>query len=477
MIKYYLFARTQASTFVTNKTSKLIVMKNKLFYLFGAVFLLCSISTFTACSEDNSDTKEEIPSGGDGNEDEDSKWEISGEYSEGNENTLKMMYNGEELTGKKVTVIADENSQTASIVLEGTEKDLGAMLSGIIDLKCLTYSPIPGENKITLNGVTLTPNKEGTAYQFKGEDRNETRVMTYKGIVNKGEMNIEITNELSNNLLAGTWNLAPVDVNIWGGVNCTRSAPLWIDWDSFVEIDPGEMTIGDTHLSSLNQSPNSLFTWILVMLADPSMSSFGVAITVEQWIANMLKSVVAQPNGCMYATYSYSGNLESPQWSDEMGRNILRYYYGEKPNQIYIEANIDFIINALGGLLTKTRAEGGPNEVIQKLMNTLRPVLEKGFPCTYEINGNEMRLYLDGEFTLKALREFVDIANEPTLNQLIMALIESDATLAPYATNVDKLLKTLPNALTYKGNPDNSLELSGECKYIKIGFKLVKAVE
>lgn len=454
-------------------------MKNKLFYLFGAAFLLCSIGTFTACSDGDGDPIVEVPGGDDdenGGDDNDDTWVLSGEYFAGNANILKMTYNGEELTGRKVALTVDDENKKASMVLEGVEKDLGAMLSGIIDLKLKPSSPIPGEEKITLSDIELTPNADATEYTFKGEDRNATRVMKYNGTIKKQEMSIEITNELTNKTLSGVWEL-PVEANLFNGTTCTNSAPLWIDWDSYVLINPGEIPNGDEFITGLNQNPNSLFTWLLVMLADSNVSGLGFSLPTEQWIANMLNSITVQSNGCMYAKYSYSGDVDHPLWSEDMSHNILRYYYGENPNELYIEANIDFLLNALLGALTRTRAESDLEEVISPLIQTLKPALEKGFPCTYEIKGDKMKINLDGAFTLEVLKRLVTVLNDPTINPLIMSLLENDATLATYAPNVKLLLESLPDALTYKGIQDDPKDRSGECTFVKIGLQLKKVAE
>lgn len=455
-------------------------MKNKLFYLFGAAFLLCSIGTFTACSDGDDDPIVEVPGGDDdenGGDDNDDTWVLSGEYFAGNAKALKMTYNGEELTGRKVALTVDNENKKASMVLEGVEKDLGAMLSGIIDLKLKPSSPIPGEERITLSDIALTPNSDATEYTFKGEDRTATRVMTYKGAIKKGEMSIEITNKLSKEELAGTWTL-PVKIT-WWDTSCQNSAPLWVDWDTNIIIDPGTIPNGDNPpISGLDQSPNKIFTTLLILAADPEMSSmYGFNIAVEQWIANMLNSITAQPNGCMYAKYSYSGDVENPLWSEEMSHNLIRYYYGENSNEVYIEANIDFILNSLLGALTRTRAEGDINEIIAPLIEILKPALEKGFPCTYEINGDEMMINLNGTFTLEVLKRLVTLLNDPTINGLIMSLLENDATLAPYVPNVNQLLKTLPDALTYNDYDETTNEPTGECTYVKVGLQLKKAAK
>ena len=441
-------------------------MKNKLFYFFGAAFLLCSVSMFTSCSSDDDpvvDPPIDNPGGGD---DESYQWEVSGEYFEGNKNALKMSYNGEELKGKKVTITTDKEKKTASIVLKGIETDF-------LIFKLTPSSPIPGEKEIKLEKVELTHGENGT-FLFEGEDKTATRTMTYKGTIKEGEISIDIKNTLDNQELAGTWNLAPID-NMQG---CNNNSPLWIDWDSYVEIDPGEIPNGDKVITGLNQSPNSLFTLLFFVGEDMFADMYGFELKIEQTIKNILQSVTAQPNGSMFATYSYSGDLTKPEWSSEMSHNIIHYYYGEEPGQIYVEVNSDFILSAIGGLLTRTRAdEQDIIESIKPLIEVLKPALEKGFPCKYEFKNNKLKINLDGEFTLKVLKELTTLLNTPSINELIMSFITGDETLAPYATNVETLLKSLPNALTYKGSEGNPNDLSGECTFVKVGLQLVKAAE
>lgn len=427
--------------------------------------MLCSISTFTACSDGDEDPIVEIPDG----DKDDGKDDIAGLNGKYEDKTLKMIYNGEELTGKRVNFTADEKLEKATIVLSGVEKDITDMLGGIISVKFTTNSPVPGEKEIKLENVALSASTDGSTYSFEGKDENSNRTMLYKGTVKNGEMSIDITNSLVKQELAGTWNLAPIQ-NMLG---CTEASPLWLDWDSKVKIDPGTIPNGDSTISGLDNDPNGLFSLLFFVGEDMFAQMYGFELKIQQTIAHLLQSVTVQPNGCMYATYSYSNDLNNPAWSNEMSRNIIRYYYGDKPGQIYIEANADFILNAIGGLLTRTRAEDQDLAQLAKpLIEALRPALEEGFPCTYDVNGDKIKISLDGEFTLKVLKELVTLINDPNINTLIMYLIEQDETLAPYADNVKLLLSTLPNALMYKD--DSHTE---PCEYVKVGFQLVKASE
>lgn len=455
-------------------------MRNKLFYLFGTAFLLCSIGTFTSCTKIENISEEITDStGGGGTVEEEELVDLNGEYYEGGDNTLVLNYNGEALTGRKVTFMADEENATATLVLSGMEKDLSAMLGGLLEFKLTTYSPIPGEKEVTLTDVDLFTNSTHNVFSFSGKDVQPTRTITYEGKIKEGIMTMDITHVLANKELAGTWNLGPLKFSMLDNVTCAQSSPLWIDWDTEVYINPGEISFGDTHLGGLDQAPNSLFTWVMSIGDKRFTDMMGMAeidFKIQQMIAGLLKGVTAQLNGCMFATYSYSGDMNNPAWSSEMSHNIIRYYYGEEANQIFIEANADFILSAMGGLIPGTRASDpeGAKEAGKKLLEALKPALEKGIPCTYVVTGDKMKINLDGAFMLDILRKLADLANDGYANEFLMSFIQSDPTLAPYAPNVKLLLESLPNALKYKSG-DAKKGFKGECTFVKVGFQLVKA--
>lgn len=448
-------------------------MKNKLFILLAAAFLLATpTSIFTSCS-DGDDAVVDNPGGGSGNEGgQGDALDLNGTYDA---NTLKMSYNGEELTGKRVAFTADDKLEKATIVLSGVENNIGDMLSGLLgEIKLTTNSPIPGEKEITLENVELTPNADGTAYLFEGEDRNATRTMTYKGTVKEGEMNIVITNALANQSLAGTWEMGPLKYSIVEGIMAPLASPLWIDWDTDLDIDAGSIEGVE-----FNMPPASLFSWVFSLGDSRFLPAFGIQgvnidLKIQEWFKNLLQSVTAESNGCMFATYSYSGDLANPAWSSEMSHNIIRYYYGEE-GAIYVEANADFILNAISGLIAGglTRAdEQTIAEIVKPLVDALKPALENGFKCQYAVTGDKMKINLDGKFTQTVLKEVVTILNNPTIYPLIMDAIENDATLATYKVNIEKLLASLPDALAYKDRSHTQ-----ECQYVKIGLQLVKGAE
>lgn len=225
-------------------------MKNKLSYLIGVACLLSYTGTFTSCVNGVDDEYLEqkfTESSGTDNESEELP-DLNGDYSIEGDYELTMTCNGELLEGKKVVMAVDETNESASITFTAAETDLesiiglipGANLIQGLGLRYTGNSPVPGEKEITITNVPLFRN--GSNYMFKGSYVQPTYTMNYDGKIENAKMAVNINYELTNQKLAGTWNLAPVNTNgMLEGITCVTTSPLWIDWDSNAAIDPGNI--------------------------------------------------------------------------------------------------------------------------------------------------------------------------------------------------------------------------------------------
>lgn len=456
-------------------------MKNKSFYLIGVAALLCCANTFTSCINGVDDDYLELVNNGGGGADNGNGDEtielpdLNGDYVAGGELELvKMTYNGEELTGKAVNVATDEQNQTATITLTGTEQDLTEMLGGLMEFKFTTLSPVPGVREVILPDVKLY--NSGTSYLFKGELIEPTYTLTYDGTIEDGKMNINLNHELAGvNPLAGTWNLAPLK----DSGNAPQFAPLWFECDSKVKINLGKISI-----LPINQPIQGI-----IGLLTGSMSTLitngilGKNIKVEQLVLNMLRDITAEKSGGIFATYSYSEDITVPQWSSEMSHNILRYYYGEEEGKFFVEANADFLVNAIGGLIPSIAASapitraGDPEhtkEIGRELIAMLTPLLRDGIPCEYSfdnVQNGELAINIEGECLRKLLLKVLELANDEYAKAFVDQFI--DSSLGDFAENIKLLLQNAPAGLTYyEGtSPEN---YSGECGPAKLGLKFVR---
>ena len=123
-----------------------------------------------------------------------------------------------------------------------------------------------------------------------------------------------------------------------------------------------------------------------------------------------------------------------------------------------------------------TRAEldfGNTKEIAIHLVKLLVPMLEKGIPCDYELNGDKLILNIDGVALRDILAKLVELANDPAAKTVINEFLDSQS-LGAYKENIALLLSTLPNALKYQNYDEKSGVGSGECTYVKLGLKFVK---
>lgn len=458
-------------------------MKNRLFYLVGTALLMCSTGMFTSCINGVDDEYlEQAVSGGEGgtdNEEDDSE-DMNGEYFDGGDFGLKMTYNGEELTGKKVTFMLNEDQKSATVTLAGTEKDL-ASLSNLLqgmDATFTTYSPIPGEKEVLFNNVKVY--KSGSDCIFEGESTKPNYKVSFKGQILDAAMTIDIEHVLAreeNNIL-GKWKMGAVkEAGSGDGFlaqaellnnndnDFTKSSPLFLNWGTDKKVDMGRVPTGmEGALATIevNRPMNGIFNLLMSQLVTSQL----IKPSLEQALPKLIEYIAAEETGGMYASYSWNG-AENPIYSQDMSHNIVRYYF-DADNTLRIEANADYLLTVLGGLLggsstrvTTRDAQPDNTKIIGKeLVNTLRPALEKGFPCEYNIDdNNNMTINIDGQLLLDVMKLVEKLVNDEFAKPMVDEFVNS---IGDYAPNVKLLLANLHNAL------------GDDCKYIKLGFHMVK---
>lgn len=468
-------------------------MKNKLFYLISVACFLSYTSTFTSCVNGVDDEYlEQKLDGSENNKKGEELPDLNGDYSIEGDFDLEMICNGEVLEGKKVILTVDEKNETASFTFAAAQTDLETVIAtaipggmgGLVSgwgLKYTGNSPVPGVKEIIVANVSLYRNGPDY-YIFEGENKGETYDMTFKGNIDGDKMTVYFNYELKNQKLAGTWDLADVyDEN--HNDNSPDFSPLWLDWDSNVKVDLGKLKIevipGYASEFPVNGSMNGLFNMATSKTLSPTIMKLliGVNIGIEPLIKNMLQSVTAESNGNMYAIYSYSNDFTKPEWSgpEGMPHNYMRYFYDrEKPDEkIYIEVNPSVLISLIKSLAaTATRSTRADlRDVAKELIASLVPLLEDGIPCEYKLEGDNMIINIDGVVMRDILIKLMVVLNDPDVQSVLEGPLSS---LGDQKEMVYKLIKNLPYALKYHDG-DNESNYTGECKYVKIGLKLVKA--
>lgn len=449
-------------------------MKNNLFYLIGVACLLSYTGTFTSCVNGVDDEYLEqqfTDNSGTDNEEVEELPDLSGEYSIEGDYDLVMTCNGNVLEGKKVVMTVDEGNETASITFAAAQTDLetaiataipggvGGLVSGW-GLKYTGNSPVPGEKEITITDVPLFRN--GTSYMFKGSNIQPTYHMNYEGKIEDEKLTVDINYELTNQKLAGKWYSAKMSQS--GPI--TNHAPFWADWASNVKLNPGKI-VG----INFSGTPNTMLGTVDGFFSDKLMEGIiGKKIKMNQIVFNLLEYVEAESNGGMFASYSYNPDVtQAGPYSQEMPHDVVRYYYDpEKPDErIYLELNSGFLVNMIGSLGSSlapsrsTRADDGDlRDRAKALIKLLVPVLEKGIPCEYKIDGNNLTINIDGVVLRNILAKIMVVVNDSTIQDYLNGAFDS---LGDTKDFVVKLLEELPKALD-----------ENECQYVKVGLKFTK---
>lgn len=467
-------------------------MKNKLFYLISAACFLSYTSTFTSCVNgvDDEYLEQQFTDNGGTNNESEELPDLNGDYSIEGDYDLAMTCNGEVLEGKKVIMTVDENNETASITFAAAQTDLETPIATVIPggigglisgwgLKYTGNSPIPGEKEITVTNVPLF--KKGTNYMFKGGYiQSGVYNMDFVGEIEGEKMTIDINYELENQKLAGTWKVANNNIQTTTSYDLS---PLWIDWDSKVKVNAGKIAgviPGSSMAFPVNTYPNDLIRTVVVASGALLGDMIGAKLNIEELIVNMLNSITAKPNGGMYAIYSYSGDFTNPQWSGEDGmpHNAMRYYYDpEKPDErIYLELNSGFLVNLIMSLANpetpaspSTRAD--LRDTAKELIALLVPLLEKGIPCEYKLEGDNLSINIDGIVLRNILAKLIAVINNPEAKDVVDGVI---AGIGDFKTNVELVLSTLPEALIYQDYNRTTGVGTGECGPVKLGLKFVR---
>lgn len=186
-------------------------MKKNLLYLFA---LICSVSVFTGCSDDDEKT--------------DDSWKaVSATYTA---ETLKLSLDGTEVSDQSVKVTAN-SAESASVVLNNL---------------------ILAEPEVTVDAKML---KTGENYALEGENKTDLRTVSVKGSVEAGVLTLDVKVKITAPI-AGTWKLAEIKKD---EDERFVSGPLFINW----EAEDGTLLGGFLPIESVSELGNTIGSVVL----------------------------------------------------------------------------------------------------------------------------------------------------------------------------------------------------------------------
>lgn len=396
-------------------------MKKNLFYLFA---LICSMSLFTACSDDDDDkvvcpvpqTEFTVATG------------------------LNLTYNGGSMLGKKVTFTPDASDATkATLVLAGN-LDLSGILTREAASGSFGAGVFPGSPVVTL---PVTLNIQGDECSFSGTSETDYYTFDYAGKVTASSLKLDLTNvALKNSALSGTtWVPTPLNSDY-------TEEPIHLIWESNknVEVMPGwELPIQ---------------TILTLALRMPLIDAGGDdKVNVEDMLCSVLHDITLGADGNISASY-----VDAAQGGTSVVKtpaNVAQYVV-LSDTQMKVYLNLDAIIANVKRLGSSTKAID-MSEILSQAVTSLLPLVTDGVPLTYEKNEGKLKAYLNTDLLLPLMKNIVAplFSDEEFVNMLIEAM-KADPDFGSMAGMAEGMLKGLP-------------EIINETTRLEVGLNLTAA--
>ncbi len=396
-------------------------MKKNLFYLFA---LICSMSLFTACSDDDDDkvvcpvpqTEFTVATG------------------------LNLTYNGGTMLGKKVTFTPDASDATkATLVLAGN-LDLSGILTREAASGSFGAGVFPGSPVVTL---PVTLNIQGDECSFSGTSETDYCTFDYAGKVTASSLKLDLTNvALKNSALSGTtWVPTPLNSDY-------TEEPIHLIWESNknVEVMPGWGLPIQTILTLALRMP----------LIDAGGDD---KVNVEDMLCSVLYDITLGADGNISASY-----VDAAQGGTSVVKtpaNVAQYVV-LSDTQMKVYLNLDAIIANVKRLGSSTKAID-MSEILSQAVTSLLPLVTDGVPLTYEKNEGKLKAYLNTDLLLPLMKNIVAplFSDEEFVNMLIEAM-KADPDFESMAGMAEGMLKGLP-------------EIINETTRLEVGLNLTAA--
>lgn len=343
-------------------------MKKNFLYLFT---VLCTLSFFTACSDDDDDPKDPTV------------LDVNTAYSG---DKLDLKYGDSALLGKEIT-FDTKDGKTATITMKGLFSLSDIMPKSTAAAPSMAPGVIPGEVTTTISNVPLI--LSGETYTFEGEYTGASGVKaTYSGEVKKDKLTMAVKATMPTNDLVGTWALAPF-------APTTGSLPMVMAWKSETPLKI------DAHILDENIPAGT----IIDIKIEDLLAKMNVNPMVSGLLTGVLQSITYQEDGNIVASYKKAG---ASDWATSP-INLAQYYIAN--GKMYVQLNIAQIMD----LVASSKADNNP-------LAGLMAYLSAGVPLSYTVENGKAQITADKELLLPILGL---LANE-TIAGKIMELVPKE---------------------------------------------------
>lgn len=331
-------------------------MKKFFLYLFT---VLCTLSFFTACSDDD-DPK--VP---------ENVLDVNAAYSG---DKLALKYGDSDLLGKEIT-FATEDGKTATITMKGLFSINDLMPKAVQEPSAMAPGVIPGEVTTTLSDVKLT--LSGEKYTFEGEYTGTSGVKaSYSGEVQKDKLTMSVKAIMpEGNLVGTTWTLAPINPVV-------GTLPMAFVWNSETPLKIDGSLID-------NNIPAGT---IIDVKVQNILAKYNVNMIVSGLLGNVIQSITYQNDGNIVASYK---KMAATNW-ETSPINLAQYYI--RDNKLFVQLNIANIMATVKANESKATATE-PN-----ILSMLGTLLSAGVPLDYSIKNDALQVKATTSLILPILK-------------------------------------------------------------------------
>lgn len=358
------------------------------------------------------------------------------------EHMLEMAYSGAPLVGKTVTMTPDiHDYKNVTLTMQGSSLDFSSLagsLEGSLGqiLEMLPEGGVPTPGVFPGSPVTELPVVLGADNQFSGSGETDFVTFKYKGIAAPSQMQLELTDvTLKNPALSNTkWNVPVMDEEY-------EHDPIKLTWDAEeqfkIELGPGMVW------------PMPASTIVGLMLRMGLIPTEGDPVSVTQMLSAALKTLEFKADGNVVAEYVDDADPENPLTKSPL--NIAQYVVVSETQMLLFLNPQAIIMNAMAAQNSRTRAGldmSAFQEVIGALMKDFLPLVQTGFPISYEKkeDGN-MSVYLGTEFLLPILKTVAPVFSNEEVIKVIMELAGQNEDFASMTPMLGGILKSLPDVV------------------------------
>ena len=318
---------------------------------------------------------------------------------------LDLKLNGMDITGASVA-FNSTNKENASVTLKGL---------------------IPGESALEIKNLVVTE-LSGDDYSFIGENKNDDRTVSVEGAVKSGVLSLKTGFKVTSKVV-GEWMLAKPETDEYGSI-----------------------LSGGMHIEIVTDIPSIQFPLYGELPINPTEEDdFGFTSLIETLGGGLLPGLLTKINlkedGNLIASYHQVSGIQdifdpskTPLVDSEEG--LVRY--NVKDGQIYVLVNIASLL----GRSTENDPTAG-----------LMTMLETGIPLKLQLEGENMRAYVDREMmlpfmsVLELLKPMIDeLELDPSLaamgitNESLKQLVDDIVNLVTKSSKVELGLNLIPYA-------------------------------